>query len=187
MENNNLCTSINPAPLPGCDENYVNPVKTMKVEASVYEKYKDVIEEAKRTGQPIIIHAGDLSVAQTIALAGSMADLSLATLHTPLEIGMLPVDIPKIMAPFELKNHLLPLPIVSAPGVEQRKQIDVSRELTLKDMGVANIPDATKKLIAAEYMRLCRKHPNWKAHKAMRKAGEKYSVKFTFDDNETNS
>lgn len=46
---------------------------------------------------------------------------------------------------------------------------------------LTNIPEATKRLIAAEYMRLRRLHPNWKLSKTARKAGEKYSVKFEFE------
>ena len=56
-----------------------------------------------------------------------------------------------------------------------------NRELQAKDLDAASIPDATKKLIAAEYKRLCKQHPSWKAHRLMRKAGEKYNVKFVFE------
>jgi hypothetical protein len=79
--------------------------------------------------------------------------------------------IPKVMVPIVNYNKL---------PIEQHQK-DNARELTRKDLNAADIPADKKKLIAAEYMRLCRKHPNWKAHKAMRKAGEKYNVKFTFE------
>lgn len=56
-----------------------------------------------------------------------------------------------------------------------------NRELQAKELEAANIPEETKRKIATEYMRLCRQHPDWKAHRLMRKAGEKYNVKFEFE------
>lgn len=54
-------------------------------------------------------------------------------------------------------------------------------DLQLKELTAADIPEATKKLIAAEFIRLQRLHPNWKPSKMARKAGEKYNVKFEFE------
>ncbi len=52
----------------------------------------------------------------------------------------------------------------------------------MKELELADMPADTKKLIAAEYMRLRKRHANWKVSKAMRKAGEKYSVKFIMNE-----
>ena len=64
-------------------------------------------------------------------------------------------------------------PFFNPPKKEPDPQAEA---LELSDM-----PANTKKLIAAEYMRLRRIHPKWKVSKAMRKAGEKYNVKFEFE------
>jgi hypothetical protein len=60
-------------------------------------------------------------------------------------------------------------------------------EQATKDLEASSIPDDLKKLIAAEYVRLRGLHPEWKIYKAMRKAGEKYNVKFEFNEQSPNS
>jgi hypothetical protein len=67
-------------------------------------------------------------------------------------------------------------PIKQVPDTNQD-----NHRLQAKELEAADIPDHTKKLIAVEYIRLCRLHPKWKAYKAMRKAGEKFNVKFVFE------
>lgn len=64
------------------------------------------------------------------------------------------------------------------PMLEESEK-DKATKAQLAEMGNSlAIPADTKKLIATEYMRLIRLHPKWKNSKAMRKAGEKYSIKF---------
>ena len=58
-----------------------------------------------------------------------------------------------------------------------KKEVDPQAEA----LEIAEMPADTKKLIAAEYLRLRRIHPKWKLSKTMRKAGEKYNVKFEFE------
>jgi hypothetical protein len=58
-----------------------------------------------------------------------------------------------------------------------------NRDLQLKELEAAtDIPEEKRKLIADEFMRLGKKYPTWKAHKLIRKAGEKYNVKFEFHE-----
>ena len=56
-----------------------------------------------------------------------------------------------------------------------------SWDLQEEEFKAADIPEVTKKLIAAEFLRLKRLRPTWKPSKAARKAGEKYNVKFVFE------
>lgn len=51
----------------------------------------------------------------------------------------------------------------------------------LNELATANLPADLKKKIAIEYWKLKLAHPNWKVHKAMKRAGEKYNVKFEFE------
>lgn len=51
----------------------------------------------------------------------------------------------------------------------------------LKELVTADLPADLKKKIAMEYWRLKVAHPNWKVHKAMKRAGEKFNVKFEFE------
>jgi hypothetical protein len=66
-----------------------------------------------------------------------------------------------------------PMPVL----VESEKDKTTKAQLAEMENALA-IPAETKKLIAAEYLRLIQLHPKWKNSKAMRKAGEKYNVKF---------
>lgn len=46
---------------------------------------------------------------------------------------------------------------------------------------LSDIPANVKTKIAQEYKQLCIKHPLWKKHRAMRKAGEAFNIKFEFE------
>lgn len=45
-------------------------------------------------------------------------------------------------------------------------------DLQLNELALADLPADVKKKIAMEYWRLKLKHPNWKVHRAMKKAGK---------------
>lgn len=172
---NSLCNTNLSAYDKGCDENHVNELKTIEVNASVF-KHTDIIDKIK-TGQPVLIHAEDLSVAQTIYLAGMGIDLSTASVPIPPQPFHPSCDyVPKVKALYAIGNPGEPIPALTPEQQEMNK----AWQLQGKELEVADIPADTKKLIAAEYVRLKRLHPNWKPSKAARKAGEKYSVKFDF-------
>lgn len=52
----------------------------------------------------------------------------------------------------------------------------------LNELQAANLDPVLKENIANEYLRLCRRHPEWRKVRAMRKAGEKFGIQFEFTD-----
>jgi hypothetical protein len=173
---NSLCNISLPAYNEGCDENHVNEVKTIGVDAPAF-KFAGVVHNIL-TGQPVIIHAAEMPIAQAIHWAGMNVDLSAASLPIPPQpIHPTCSDARKVKALYTISN---PGEAIHALTPEQREK-DKAWHLQGKELEVADIPEDTKKLIAAEYMRLKRLHPNWKPSKAARKAGEKYNVKFMFE------
>lgn len=173
-----------------CNISYVNEVKTLTIEGSDIENNKAVLEYAVKMGTPVIICAGKLLAAHLVA--GSLQLVPGAEMMPYLTPAIRPIllcDHSKIksstMMPANLNYGKPALQIVEATPVKainpELKEKQNNRELQAKELDAANIPDDTKKLIAAEYMRLCRLHPKWKNSKTMRKAGEKYSIKFEFE------
>jgi hypothetical protein len=172
---NNLCSKASLLPSLGFGSNtdHVNEVKTIGVDAALYDNYKDVIAEAQKTGQPIIVHAGNISVAQAILMAGMKADLSTAQCSAPPELLKVQCNAPKVKA--------VALYTDSEFTVEESEKDKATKAQLTAMESLLGISAETKKLIAAEYMRLIRLHPKWKNSKAMRKAGEKYNVKFIIE------
>lgn len=176
---NNLCVPINATSVP-CNENHVNEVKTIEIGHAQYDNVKGIIEEHRATGKPIMFHvgAGDISIASAISMAASKIHLATATMPVP-EHGVFPVDAPKIAVPIVNPYH---------DSEFWQKEIEKDREQAAaraaQKAEIENslgISPETKKLIAAEFIRLQRLHPKWKPSKLARKAGEKYNVKFTFE------
>jgi hypothetical protein len=151
MENKSLCHPGLSAYNKGCDENHVNEIKTIEVDSSSYGEIADTIKD----GRPIIFNVG-----------GRPSTLDLRC------------NVPNVKAIALLTPQLEPLPIHETP---EQKEKAKAWHLQGQELTVADIPEDTKKLIATEYFRLKRLHPNWKPSKAERKAGEKYNVKFMFE------
>jgi hypothetical protein len=166
MESNSLCGVKLPFSNVGCDLNHTNKIQTIEVESTM--DIKVMIEESKRTGQPIIIDAGNISLASAIYMA----------CKKPFPAPIVNSDVPNIREVSLLKNFD-DVPVVTKPVVEIEKEKE--GDFHLKQLDASGISADTKKLIASEYMRLRRLHPGWKVLKAMRKAGEKYNVKFEFE------
>jgi hypothetical protein len=83
-----------------------------------------------------------------------------------------------------LCNVKLPIYNLGCDGKSTKTELSdkqINRDMQANELQAADIPAETKRLIAIEYDRLCKQHPNWKAHRLMRKAGEKYNVKFEFE------
>lgn len=88
--------------------------------------------------------------------------------------------------PQEHQKNVGPLP--GSPGYEQhkkwQKQIETARAAAKaqdESLSTADIPDETKKKIRDEFMKMAMNHPRWSRDKVMRKAGEKYNIKFSFE------
>jgi hypothetical protein len=148
---NSLCNTSLRAYDKGCDENHVNEIKTIEVDSSSYGEIADAIKD----GRPIIINNG-----------GASATLDFRC------------NAPKLKAVALLTPQAEPLPIPETPEQQEKNK---AWHLQGQELTTADIPEDTKKLIAAEFMRLKKLHPNWKPSKAARKAGEKYNVKFMFE------
>jgi hypothetical protein len=164
----NTCSNIPFVGNSECNVNHVNKIKSITIQESDMEKYKDMMDNHKKHGTPVIIDAADLSSAELTNAADELVKGS--------EIGMCPKP-ERIVMPCNV-------PVITGAGFIGKPKETAkpsNRQLQAKELEAANIPDDKKKLIAAEYMRLCKLHPNWKAHRAMRKAGEKYNVKFDFE------
>jgi hypothetical protein len=82
--------------------------------------------------------------------------------------------VPKAMVP--ISN-----PYPDSKSLQDQFERNKAWHLQEQELTAADLPEDTKKLIAAEYKRLKRLHPTWKPSKAARKAGEKYNVKFMFE------
>lgn len=65
--------------------------------------------------------------------------------------------------------------------MDARKVLQAQNEQKqLDEFMLSNLPADLKTKIAERYKELCIKHPEWKKHRAMRKAGEAYHIKFIF-------
>lgn len=178
---NFLCTTKLPVCNVACDENHVNDLQTLRVDPRDADSIKSLIEASRATGQPIIIDTSHISVAGAIYMAGA------AIKQLPLAVCA-PLPQPKLFTDDQLKHNIefpiKPLNIdnLIPPNMELQREKAKASDLQLKELNAADISAETKKLIAGEYVRLRRLHPKWRVSKAMRKAGEKYSIKFVFHE-----
>ena len=176
MSDKTICSSIEPVQDSGCSH-VSKGIKTVFIDEADFDKNKAVLEEALKMGTPIIINAGDLSPAGLIAGGAKLMEGALLSAYLPPPPKpILLFDHPKI-DPVTMPDNDVVIPIT--PGLT-KINLD-NRQLQGKGLEAANIPDDIKQKIAAEYWRLCKLHPAWKAHRAMRKAGEKFNIKFEFE------
>lgn len=75
-----------------------------------------------------------------------------------------------------------------SPGYEQhkawQKQIETARAAARaqdESLATADIPEETKIKIRDKFIELALKHPHMKRDRLMRKAGEAYHIKFSFE------
>lgn len=144
------CTVHNMKDLPDCDSNYQPKIKTVYVDKESYAKI-GMVQAVTKDGNRLLI------------------DNSIPDIEKVVPRSVVPIVNPYAESETvsETRKNLIEK---AAAKAAQQSELESS----------IDISDATKKFIAAEYARLCRLHPNWKVSKAMRKAGEKYNVKFEF-------
>lgn len=64
---------------------------------------------------------------------------------------------------------------------EQKKLLEITGK-QINALRSADLPAELKLKIEKEFLRLITRHPNWKRHRAIRIAGEKFNVKFLFNE-----